>query len=243
MAHVKKVNVVLLLLILSCWALQGQTLQPDSIIIKSALLSTIKLYDLAMGENSHLYNGREFIDPFERKVAAGHIYFVTDDWQDGLIYYDGQLYEHVSLRLDLFQNKVIVEQPRSHREIELDSKKINYFRIGGQNFVRLTSPSEGFYARIYNGEVKVYIRHYKTLKENTEGKTLVSEFYAKEKVYIFKNQTYHQVKTKSAALAVFKERKSELKKLVKQERLSFREDKEHALISIARYYDQLNADK
>ncbi len=243
MILVKKVNVGALLLILSHCALQGQTLQQDSIIAESALRSTIKLYDLAMGENSHLYNGREFINPFERKEANGHIYYITDEWQDGFIYYAGQLYEHVSLRFDVFQNKVIVEHPRSHREIELDSKKISSFGLNGLKFVRLISPTEGFYAEIYKGEVKVYIWHYKTLKENTEGKTMVREFPAKEKVYILKDETYHLVSTQSAILSVFKERKSELKKLIKEERLSFKANKEYTLSRMARYYDQLNADK
>ena len=243
MILVKKVNVGALLLIFSYCALQGQTLQQDSIIAESALRSTIKLYDLAMGENSHLYNGREFINPFERKEANGHIYFISDEWQDGYIYYVGQLYEHVSLRFDVFQNKVIVEHPRSHREIELDSKKISYFGLNGQKFVRLTSPTEGFYAEIYHGDVKVYIWYYKTLKENTEGKTMVREFLAKEKVYILKDQKYQTVSSKSAALSVFKERKSELKKLIKEENLSFKDNKTYALSRMAQYYDQLNADK
>jgi len=243
MVLVKKVNVGALLLILSHCALQGQTLQPDSIIAESALRATIKLYDLAMGENSHLYNGREFINPFEKKEAKGHIYFITDDWQDGFILYAGQLYEHVSLRFDVFQNKVIVEHPRSHREIELDSKKISYFGLNEQRFVRLTSPTEGFYAQIYNGVVKVYIWYYKTLTENTEGKTMVREFPSKEKVFIVKDGTYHPVSTKSAVLSVFKEQKPELKKLIKEERLSFKENKEYTLRRMAHYYDQLTADK
>jgi len=239
----KKVNVGALLLIFSHCALQGQTLQPDSITAESALRSTIQLYDRAMGENSHLYNGREFINPFERKESNGHIYFKTDDWQDGYIYYAGQLYEQVSLRFDVFQNKVVVEHPRSHREIELDSKKISYFGLNGQKFVRLTSPTEGFYAEIYKGDVKVYIWYYKTLKENTEGKTMVREFLAKEKVYIYKDQTYQLVSSKSAALSVFKDQKSELKKLIKEENLSFKENKEYTLGRMAQYYDQLNADQ
>lgn len=244
MVRVNKVNVVAILLMLSPGVLQAQAiLQPDSIIQKSALQSSIKLYDLAMGENSHLYNGREFINPFERKESTGHIYFLTQDWQDGFIYYAGQLYEHVSLRFDVFQNKVIVEHPRSHREIELDSKKVSYFGLNGQKFVHLISPTDGFYAEIYKGVVKVYVWHSKTLKENTEGNTLVREFPAKEKVYIFKNEKYYQVSTKSATLSVFKERKSELKKMIKEERLSFRENKEYTLSRMAHYYDQLNADR
>jgi len=239
----KKVNVGALLLIFSHCALQGQTLQPDSITAESALRSTIKLYDQAMGENSRLYNGNEFIDPFERQLLNGHAYFITDDWQDGFIYYDGQLYENISLKYDIFRSKVIVEHPRSHQAIELISEKINYFGLKDHLFVRLQSPTVGFYAQIYGGEVKIYILHYKITQDNLTTKTKTTDFLSKRKIYIFKDSVYYLVTTKGSALAVFKEQKNELKKMLNQENISFKKNKEYALSRMGEYVDQLNHTK
>lgn len=223
--------------------LWAQNLLPDSVIRQTALNSIIKLYDQELRENSHLYNGIEFMDPFERQLLDGHAYFLTDDWQEGFIHYDGQLYENVLLKYDLFRNKVIVEHPESHQEIELISEQIKYFGLGDQFFVRLQLPPVGFYARIYDGDVKVYAFHYKTTQDNLTTKTKTTEFLTKRKLYIFKDATYHLVNSKGSALSVLKEEKSELKKMLNQENISFEKNKEVALRKMGERFDQLKRSK
>ncbi|MEQ1588085.1 MAG: hypothetical protein ABL895_19545 [Cyclobacteriaceae bacterium] len=223
--------------------LVAQNLLPDSVIRQTAINSVIKLYDQKISENSHLYNGTEFIDPFERQLLNGHAYFLTDDWQEGFIYYDGQLYENVLLKYDLFRNKVIVEHPESHQEIELISEQIKYFGLSDQFFVRLQLPAVGFYARIYDGDIKVYALHYKTTQDNLTTKTKTTEFLTKRKLYIFKDETYHPVNSKGSALTVLKEQKSELKKMINQENISFEKNKEFALRKMGERFDQLKRSK
>ncbi len=183
------------------------------------------------------------MDPFERQLLDGHAYFLTDDWQEGFIHYDGQLYENVLLKYDLFRNKVIVEHPESHQEIELISEQIKYFGLGDQFFVRLQLPPVGFYARIYDGDVKVYAFHYKTTQDNLTTKTKTTEFLTKRKLYIFKDATYHLVNSKGSALSVLKEEKSELKKMLNQENISFEKNKEVALRKMGERFDQLKRSK
>lgn len=223
--------------------LWAQSLLPDSVIRQTAINSTIKLYDQELKENSHLFNGIEFIDPFERQLLNGHAYFLSDDWQEGFIYYHGQLYENVSLKYDLFRNKVIVEHPVSHQEIELISEQIRYFGLSDQLFVRLQSPTVGFYARIYDGDIMVYAFHYKTTQDNLTTKTKTTEFLTKRKLYIFKDATYYLVNSKASALSVLKEEKSELKKMLNQENISFKKNKEFALRKMGERFDQLKRSK
>lgn len=238
-----KLAQLILVVIFSHSILLAQTLLPDSVIRQASINSAIKLYDQTLSENSNLYNGNEFLDPFDRQLLNGHAYFITDDWQEGFIYYDGQLYENVSLKYDIFRNKVIVEHPKSHQEIELISEKIKYFGLKDQFFVQLQSPTVGFYARIYDGGVKVYAMHYKTTQDNLTTKTKTIEFLTKQKLYVFKDGVYYLVNSKGSALAVFKDQKNELKKMLSQENISFKKNKEYALKRIGQYVDQLNHTK
>jgi hypothetical protein len=219
--------------------LPAKNLVSDSVIRQTALNSVIKRYDQTMSENSHLYNGNEFIDPFEKKLLNGHAYYLTDEWQNGFINYDKQFYPQASLKFDLFRNRVLVEHPISHQEIELIPEKIDYFSIRNKFFVRLQSPSIGFYARIYDGVVKIYAFYYKTTQDNLTTKTKTTEFLDKQKLYILKDGMYHLVSSKSSALSVFSEKKNELKKMLSQENISFSKNKEYALKRMGEFYDQL----
>jgi hypothetical protein len=238
-----KLTPIIIAVVFSSPRLWAQTLLPDSVILQSSIHSVIRLYDQTLNENSHLYNGNEFIDPFERQSLNGHAYFLTDDWLEGFIYYDGQYYENIPLKYDLFRSRIIVEHPKSHQQIELIPEKIKYFGLRDQFFVRLQSPTVGFYARIYDGEVKIYALHYKTTQDNLTTKTKTTEFITKRKLYIFKNNVYYLVNSKGSALTVFKEEKSELKKMLNQENISFKKNKEFALKRMGEYVDQLNKSK
>lgn len=218
-------------------------LKSDSLVLSSSRQSLTELYDQAVGESTRLYNGIEFIDPFQRKTIEGFPYFLEDDWQDGSIFYDGQLYENVPLMFDVYQNRIIVDQPKSHTKIQLITEKIKYFTISEKYFVQLESPAAGFYQELYGGETKAYALHYKTIQEKIGEKTMITEFVTKRKLYILKDNTYHIITSKKSALNVLKEHKSELNKLLGQEKISFKKNKEYALARMGQYFDQLNVSK
>ncbi len=221
----------------------GQAPKPDSLVLSSSRQFLTQLYDQNLGENTRLYNGIEFIDPFQRKVIEGFPYFVMDDWQDGSIFYDGQLYENIPLLFDIYQSRVLVDHPKSHAKIELITEKIKYFTISDKYFVHLESPSAGFYQELYGGETKVYALHYKTIQEKIGEKTMITELVTKRRLYILRDGTYYTITSKKSALNVLKEHKNELNKLLGQEKISFKNNKEHALARMGYYFDQLNEQK
>ncbi|MBL7870877.1 MAG: hypothetical protein JNM78_04655 [Cyclobacteriaceae bacterium] len=220
--------------------LLGQMMKSDSLVLSSSRQSLTNLYDQNLGGNTHLYNGIEFIDPFQKKVLEGFPYFLMDDWQDGSIFYDGQLYENIPFLFDIFKDRIIVDHPRSHARIELIPQKIKYFTIADKHFVQLKSPTAGFYQELYRGETIIYARHYKTIQEKIGSKSMITEFLTRRKLYIVREGTYHVITSKKSALKVLKEHKSELNKLLGQEKISFKNNKEYALARMGQYFDQLN---
>lgn len=220
-------------------AVSGQPIYSDSSIRAGAIHSLIRLYDQKFGEQSHVYNGSVYFNRFALATLKGHTFYGEDDWQDGYVFYDGQLYEDVSLRYDLFLDKVIIEHPAG-QEIELITEKVDYFKIGNQVFDRLVLPSPGFYARIYSGDIKVYARHYKTIQEKPGTTTMITEFLTKRKLYIVRQGNYYAVHSRASALKVFAERKSDLKKFLNREGIVFAKDKEYALRRMAEYMERMS---
>jgi hypothetical protein len=213
----------------------------DRLLLSSSRHALTKLYDQELGGNTRLYNGIEFIDPFEREKTEGFPYFITDDWQDGSILYDGQLYQNIPMMFDTYQNRVIIDHPKSHTKIELIAEKIGYFIINDKFFVRLQNPTEGFYEQLYTGEIKIYARHYTTIQEKVGSEYMITEFRKKRKLYILKNNIYFPITSKKSALNVLKDHKNELNKFLNQENISFKRDKELALARMGKYFDHLNA--
>lgn len=213
---------------------------PDSVIRQSALTALVNRYDQAVGEYSRLYNGLEYIDLYANKLLKGHPYYRTDEPLTGSVVYDSENYNSVILRYNLFQKVLVVEHPRSHREIELIQDQIKSFQIEDRIFVRLTEPDRAFYAVLYDGSLKIYARYYKTMQENMDAKSKTTEFLLKTNLFIKKGDQFHEVNSKASVLNILVERKAELRKFLKQENISFRANKEYALQRMGAYYDQLN---
>lgn len=244
MTSVRVATVLASLLLCSSFS-YSQSTATDTIARNNAIYLSKRSYQSAILGNSHVFNGVEYIDPFQRKKLDGNPYFLTDEWQEGFLFYDGQLYENVSLRYNLFQNKLLIEHVQSHVTIELIIEKVKYFGIANHKFVWLSGSSdqsdfrEGFHDLLYSGNTKVYARRYKTINEVIDQKTMVTRFADKAKLFLFKDGQYLAINNKNSALNAFGEEKSELKKFLSEENINFKSNPEIALVAMASYYDDL----
>lgn len=219
----------------------GQTLLSPAVVRKNSLHTLAQHYDKALGDHARLYNGQEYVDLYANKLIDGHPYFLDEEYQAGSVMYDGSLYQDIQLRYNLFQNSVVVEHPKTHREIELVAQKLDRFQIQNVLFVRLTQPEPGYYAQLYSGSISFYGRYYKTIQERVDAKAKITAFIPKTRYYLLKDNTYHVITSKSSVLKILENQKSELRKFLNQERISFRNNREYALKRIGEKYDQLTA--
>ncbi len=221
----------------------GQGLTPDSSFIAQANKNAFDVYSKSIGDQANLYNGVEYKGYVEHSSDQGHAYFLSNDWADGSIEYDGGQYNNVALMYDLITDKVILEQPYSYFKLELISEKVKSFSLSGHTFIRLgenksdSSIHSGFYDLLYNGKVKVLEKHRKHINQKTDLREVRVEYPAINKLFIYKNGQFFTVKTKSSVLKVFKDRKKELKKYISKNKIDFRNDREHAMARVAKFYD------
>jgi hypothetical protein len=221
----------------------SQKSQADSLARQQSYLSAKQTYEKTISGNAKVFNGVEYVNPLAKKRVNGHPNFANDDWQEGVLSYDGQLYENVALQYNLLLNKVLVENVQSHATIELNNVMIDYFQLDNHTFVRLPGgiegePNEMLFDQLYNGSVKVYVKRYKTIKETPDQKVMVTEFLDKRKIYLFKDGQYFSISNKKSALNAFEAQKTEMKKLLSQQHINFRTTPELAMVVMGQYYDQ-----
>lgn len=229
-----------LLLVLLQGAALGQQTGPDTLFLAASRQYQQSLYESSIRGQSRLYNGTEYRDYLSH--SDENPYFGIDDWQYGHIYYDDERYDSVAMFYDLSRDQVITEHMLTGAKIELIAKKISAFDISGHFFERLYRDpagviSEGFYERLYSGDTKVYVKHTKTLSSRISGNELLYNFDERNRVYLLKDKLYYPVKTKKSVLRVFGDKKSELKSMLKEEKIAYKADRERAIVRMAQTYD------
>jgi len=223
----------------------SQKPQSDTLLISNAVSGAKEIYTNAMGNDSHLFNGSQYIPVLIHNYDIGYPYFLSDDWIDSVtVIYSGQRYENVSAQYDIVHDKLVIDHPYSHFSIQLVTEKLGGFTIGGHTFVYLKSdsahdnaPQAGFYDLLYNGNVKLYARRKKEVSSVIESPLVKTEFTDKSQFYVYKNGRYFAVKNKSSILKVFNDRKGPLRKYLNKNKFNFQTNRDAALTASARFYD------
>ena len=114
--------------------------------------------------------------------------------------------------------------------------------MNGHLFERLREDSsgvisEGFYERLHNGNVKVYVKRTKTLTSRAAANELVYTFDERNRIYLFKDNRYYPVKSKKSVLNVLNDKKPEIRAALKSENIVFKKDREHAIVRMTQVYD------
>lgn len=222
----------------------GQPIAKDT-SFRVSFNNAASLYFETIGDNLPLYNGSEYID-YDTRIN-GHQYFGEGDYENGLINYDGLQYNGVPLIYDIVREKVIILRHNNYAKLELDNYKITEFCFLGHHFINIRENGDktleikpGFYDLLYDGEVKVLAKRVKSIFEKISSTQVNAEFQKNEKYYIQKDNRYYQIKSKGAALKVYKDRKKEVSKFLRTNGIKFKENKELAIIKMSEYYDSIN---
>ena len=216
----------------------GQTVKGDSSFIATAKANTIARYSNSISGQSHLYNGSAYSEYVSQREE--HPYFI-DEWIEGSVIYDEEYHDNVPLLYDISADRVIVDNPFSIKKVMLVNEKVTEFTIQGHHFVQLknTPLPVGHYELTYDGVTKVYVRHRKTLQSRPVDYSIINEFEEKKLYYIYKGGTYFSVRGKGSVLKLLEDKKKELKKFIRDNKLQFGSDKARDISRLVQYYDQL----
>jgi hypothetical protein len=216
----------------------GQTLKADSSFIADAKKNAIASYDNAISAQSHLYNGSAYTEYISQNEE--NPYFI-DEWIDGSVVYDEEFHDNVPLLYDISADRIIVDNQYSIKKVMLVFEKVSEFTIQGHHFVQLrnTPLPVGYYELAYDGPHKVYVRHRKTLQSKAVDYSIINLFEEKKLYYIYKNGMFYPVRGKASVLKLLEDKKKELKKFIRDNKLQFGNEKARDISRLVQYYDQL----
>lgn len=178
-----------------------------------------------------------------------HPYLKSDKYVPGNLSFEGILYEDVKMRLDLYKNELLLLSPDERYNIVLPSDRVDFAHFHGYHIFyhdpegKENSLPEGYYLRLYDGRCTVLEKPSCAFSKQIKGLEVEESFDQSVKYYIQKEGAYYPVGSKGSVLKVFKERKKELARYIKQEKLDFRHAREEAIVAVAREYERLNENR
>lgn len=215
-----------------------------SAVAMNAPGSPLALYKSATIYSPHLYNGQRYHIYDSR--SKDHQFFQSEDWQTGSVYYDGQLYQNLPMLYDIFKGFVIVRHPERSGLVQLQSERVRDFSILSNRFIKIEKDEAkgidiptSFYQILYDGKTQVLARRVKERQEQIENNRVNVYFHEKNFFYIKKDGAYHIIRSKKAALSLFKDQKAALRKALRENKIKYRKARELALIQMATQYDKL----
>ncbi|HVM87431.1 MAG TPA: hypothetical protein VMT76_04535 [Puia sp.] len=206
--------------------------------------AAVTFYRKYIDENIGLNNGSEYV-AYDFRIK-GHPYFESGTLQKGNVMYCGTLYDEIDMAYDIVEDALIILKNDDNVRIRLAKEKIDSFLWLDHFFVRLvqdsnnkTSVPTGFYDRLYNGQIKLYARRKKIIMEKIEGNENERWFQENDAYIIHKDKSYYPVQKESDLFNLLNDKKKEIKKYLRKNKIKFRKEKETAILAAIVYYDKL----
>ena len=225
--------------------INAQLTKEDSVFYANAVNNTVALYHQTLGDQSRLYNGSEYPNyPYKFK-EGGHPFFQTPEPRIGFIVYDHVLYTDVALLFDEVAGVVVFQD--GPRRTQLHSDWVSRFSLFNHTFMRIVKDSvrglvsTGFYEVLYEGKVCLLKREKKAVNDKIASFTEGALRFIDVKTFDFikKDNAYFVIKKRKDALNVFKDRKKDIQEFIKNNHLSFSNDRDNWLLKVTAFYDQL----
>ncbi|HRO46258.1 hypothetical protein [Agriterribacter sp.] len=218
----------------------------DTAMLRLQKTNAVNIYYQALQQQSGLYNGSEYVQ-YTHLLKEGHPYFDTSVLTNGRVYYDRMVYSNVPMLYDIIKDELIIQHYNKVFLVQLIRSKIDSFYIHGHYFLHLGRDSitegniqEGFYDRLYDGKIKLYAKRNKFIQESIPDMAVVRKVYQKDRYFLFRDGTYHDVYTESSILKLLKDERAALKQALKNQKIKFRKNREYAMKLMAEQYDVLN---
>jgi len=234
--------IVLVFILFAVSNLRAQNLQPDSFLYSKAASQAIDCFNNFIANESEINNGPvyEFYPPANK----GSFYFQDKNYCiPGLVRYNGNWYKNIPLLYDSY-NDIMISTLNNNLFV-LNTEKIADVYLLNHHFIHINQSGDelapGFYDVIYNGHSQVLIKRTKFIDEHAvEGQALQTFYEDRSNAYIKKGTQYYLVDTRGSFLDTFKDKKKDLNRYMRDNKIDYKKDKESAVAKLAAYYDSIN---
>lgn len=189
-----------------------------------------KWFDNYIGiENTGLFNGLRYKEAY-RTYGEKHKFYLTSNFLNGAITYDGQTYFDIQMKYDLYEDQIIVNliSHSGNNILQLLDDKVEAFTINDHIFVKISDnqsmnssePLTGIFEVLYQStDLFLYKKHKKNAKKHLTKAHVSYSFKSANQYYCYFNENYYQIKSKSDWIKVFPDRKKEIQSFYSKNKL------------------------
>lgn len=222
-------------------SLYSQNIFKDSSVATS-FNNAVKLYNAVLKDQTNLFMGAEYIE--DHPGISGIPFWQYNTLRPGAIFYNGILYPMTRLAYDAVNEHVVVRNDQQ-LSIKLANERIKWFSIGSSYFVHLSKDSlknadteAGFYNLLVDGKLKAYAKR-KRVSVRVLQPTDHYEYQEQDKFFVADSNRFLFAGNKSDVLKALSDRKDDIKKYIRSNRLDFKTDIETDIVSIVNYYNSI----
>jgi hypothetical protein len=247
--RILKISIWCILYVISASNSFGQTASNDSTYLQNTIAQTESNFRKAIGQESRLYNGPEYL-LYDRNIKGNALYPLdATTWQPSEVNYDGIVYKGVPIMYDIYRDQLAAVLYNRFSIYVFLSERVHDFTLFDHHFVRIVADSlstnnsgvtTGFYDQLYGGKIEVLAKRIKNIQNSTSTIGVPETYFsAKNEYYIKKGNIFYNVSSKRSFLNVLKDKKSLLQKYIRENNISFRDNREAYMAQVASYYDHL----
>jgi hypothetical protein len=236
-------NLLLAVIVLFACNCFAQLAVPDSALHKQQMEFVNTISKNAVNEQSKIYNGIDY--KYYNNTYKGMPYFKSNGaWTTGNITYNNVQYKNMQVMYDMFKDVLVVKSYNNFLQFSLYSTKVqgfdmfnHHFFYHNENAVNLQLKS-GFYDLLYNDKTSLLAKREMLTQDSTGTDRVYKNFYPVDAYYIIYKGKSYKVKSRGDVTGVFKDKKKDVEKYIKDNRLNFSDDREYALTMAVKYYNQ-----
>ncbi len=212
----------------------------------SGVLPVITRTDSILGADDELVNGKIYIQ--EHLMAAGHPFFLSSEWYVGSITVNGNIFEDVFLKYNIYTDELILKAERYRGGtvvISLNNEFVDNFRLGDRYFVnsinfKVRGLQTDFVELLYHGNFDFFVSYVKLFNNNYNNKTPYGNYTKTlSSFYIFQGGLLVSVGSKKSLLDYFELYKKEIKKFMKKHKIKYGKASYKELSVLMQYCDKL----
>jgi hypothetical protein len=232
-------------------SLYAQTGADSGDLRTDAINNVEAVFNKAIGEQSALYNGPQY--PFYNPLQIrGTAFFQDTTATYGNVNYNGAEYKGVQLMYDLYKDELIALLYDNTSYFYLLKDGVKNFDLLGHHFININADTlhnnsvikSGYYGELYRGRTQILVRITKKVQLNMSSTGAMEAFSSftppSKDFFIRKDNVYYSIDSQGALLHILKDRKAQLQKYIKTNKIKFRKDPGLSLAVIAAWYDSLS---
>jgi hypothetical protein len=225
----------------------AQTSLKDSVNSDPGHVAALNQYHTYVAPEVGLYRGMQYVD-YDYTVQKGQPFYGPDSIRVGTVWYNGIRYDQVRMLYDLVKDQLVINDPYRVYKISLFMEMVDSFTLDDHRLIKLRDTlaaswmRNGYFEQLYRGRILLLKREQKAVHENLViSSDNIRLFIDGSTSYYLKiSGGYHPVNSKREVFNLFKDRRSEVRRLIRKSKLSWHDEKEKVLLIVAAWYDGAN---